>query len=108
MEPMTEAPDARPIVLINVFTVQPEDQQRLCDLLIRATGEVRHAPGFLSARLHRGLDGQKVTMVAQWRSAKDYEAMRSAPGPRPFLKEALTFAGFEPGMYEAVQDFLPE
>ena len=97
------------ITLINVFTVAPANQQRLIDLLIRATDEfVRHAPGFLSSTLHRSLDGTKVTMYAQWSSREAYEAMRGDPGPLPFLTEALTIATFEPGMYEVVETFQPE
>ena len=94
------------IVLINVFKVAPGDQDRLVDLLTRATeGFVNRAAGFISARLHRSLDGTKVTMYARWRSIEDYQAMRENPGPRPFLEEALTFATFEPGMYEVVRGF---
>jgi quinol monooxygenase YgiN len=97
------------ITLINVFTVAPANQQRLIDLLTRATDEfVRHAPGFLSSTLHRSLDGTKVTMYAQWSSREAYEAMRSDPGPLPFLTEALTIAKFEPGMYEVVETFRPD
>jgi quinol monooxygenase YgiN len=96
------------ITLINVFTVEPVNQQRLVDLLTRATDEfVSHASGFLSSTLHRSLDGTKVTMVAQWKSAEDYEAMRRDPGPRPFLEQALTIATLEPGMYESVRTFSP-
>lgn len=96
------------ITLINVFSVDPADQQRLVDLLARATdGFVSRAPGFISATLHRSVDGTKVTMYAQWRSAEDYQAMRQDPGPLPFLEEALTIAKFEPGMYEIVRTFRP-
>ncbi|HSC61261.1 MAG TPA: antibiotic biosynthesis monooxygenase family protein [Rhizomicrobium sp.] len=96
------------IALINVFTVQPLNQQRLVDLLVRATDEfVSRAPGFLSSSLHRSFDGTKVTMYAQWRSIEDYEVMRRDPGPRPFLEEALTIAKFEPGIYEIVRTFSP-
>ena len=96
------------ITLINVFTVDPANQPRLLDLLARATDEfVRRAPGFVASTLHRSLDGTKVAMYAQWRSAADYEAMRRDPGPRPFLEEALTIATFEPGMYEVARRFLP-
>ena len=96
------------ITLINVFTVEQANQQRLVDLLARATDEfVSRAPGFLSATLHRSLDGSKVTMSAQWRSVADYEAMRRDPGPLPFLQEALTIARFEPGMYEIARQFAP-
>ena len=92
------------VTLINVFTVAPNNQQRLLDLLTRATEtSVRHAPGFISSSLHRGIDGTKVTMYAQWRSVEDYQAMRENPAPLPFLQQALAIAKFEPGMYEVVE-----
>ena len=94
------------VTLINFFTVEPSNQQRLLDLLIRATKEsVRLEPGFVSASLHRSLDGTKVAMYAQWRSVEDYEAMRKNPAPLPYLQQALAFAKFEPGMYEVVETF---
>lgn len=96
------------IAVINVFTVEPANQKRLLDLLARATdGHVCRAPGFLSSTLHRSLDGSRVTMYAQWRSAEDYEVMRRDPGPLTFFREALTFATFDPGVYEIVQSFSP-
>jgi quinol monooxygenase YgiN len=96
------------IVLINQFTVEPADQDRLIDLLTQATeGSVKAAPGFLSATLHRSLDGRKVTMYARWASREAYEAMRADPGPAALLREALSFARFEQGMYEVVRTFGP-
>lgn len=98
----------RVVTLINVFKVDPAHQQRLVELLTHATDvSVRHAPGFVSASLHRSTDGTKVTMYAQWRSVEDYQAMRQDPTPLPFLEEALTIASFDPGMYEVVQTFAP-
>jgi quinol monooxygenase YgiN len=94
------------VTLINVFTVEPANQQQLLELLARATEtSVRHAPGFISSSLHRGLDGTKVTMYAQWRSVEDYQAMRANPAPLPYLQQALAIARFEPGMYEVVEIF---
>ena len=96
------------VTLINVFTVDPANQRQLVDLLTSATEvAVRHAPGFVSASLHRSLDGTKVTMYAQWRSSEDYHAMRQDPAPLPYLQQALAIATFEPGMYEVVQTFVP-
>ena len=95
------------MTLINVFTVDAENQRRLVELLIEATEVVRRAPGFVSASLHRSTDGTKVTMYAQWRSISDYQAMRQDPVPLPFLQEALTIAKFEPGVYEVVRTFTP-
>ena len=94
------------VTLINVFTVEPGNQQQLLELLAHATeSSVRHAPGFISSSLHRGLDGTKVTMYAQWRSVEDYQAMRENPAPLPYLQQALAIARFEPGMYEVVGIF---
>ena len=94
------------VTLINVFTVEPVNQQQLLELLARATEKsVRHAPGFISSSLHRSLDGTKVTMYAQWRSVEDYQAMRANPEPLPYLQQALAIARFEPGMYEVVEIF---
>jgi len=96
------------ITLINVFTVEPANQQRLVELLTEATEvSVRQAPGFVSASLHRSTDGTKVTMYAQWQSIEAYQAMRGDPAPLPFFREALTIATFEPGIYEVVRTFTP-
>jgi quinol monooxygenase YgiN len=86
----------RLVTVINVFRVEPANQQRLLELLTCATEtSVRHAPGFISSSLHRGLDGTKVTMYAQWRSVADYQAMREIPAPLPYLQQALAIASFE-------------
>lgn len=98
----------KPVTLINIFKVQRSEQQRLIELPTQATeNSVRNAPGFISARLHRSIDCTKVTMYAQWRSRREYEAMRADPAPLPYLNEALKIATFEPGMYEVVQEFHP-
>ncbi len=103
---MPQESENPPVVLINVFTVEPKNQQRLIDILTSAThGSVDQEPGFISATLHRSLDGSKVTMYATWRDAEAYAAMRRKPG-RPFLAQALEIAKFEPGMYEVVRTFL--
>src|ERR1700692_4625875 len=95
-----------PLTLINVFTVTPEKQHELIALLTDVTEQnVRHHPGFVSASLHRGIDGTKVTMYAQWASVEDYQAMRENPAPLPYLQEAVAIAEFDPGMYEVVETY---
>ena len=64
------AVDNNVVTLINVFTVRPEQQQLLVDLLVEATEAVmKYQPGFVSANIHKSLDGTRVTNYAQWRSA---------------------------------------
>jgi quinol monooxygenase YgiN len=97
------------VTAINVFTVDPLNQQKLLDLLAHATDtSVRDVPGFVSAALHRSVDGTKVAMYAQWRSAEHYQryqSMRSNPGASTYVAEILAIARFDPGMYEVVQVF---
>ena len=90
------------VTLINVFTVEPARQQELVDLLTRATDEtIRHIPGFVSATIHKSLDGVRVTNYAQWRSREDFEAMLRNPAASPHLKEAAALAtSFEPHLYQ--------
>jgi len=104
----TIAKDAKLVTFINVFTVEPADQARLVEILARVTDtSVRHAPGFVSASLHRSVDGTRVTMYAQWRSIEDYEAMRKDPAPAADLRLALAIARFEPGRYEVLETYAP-
>ena len=41
------------VTLVNVFYVEPENQQKLVDVLVKATETVmKHLPGFISANIH--------------------------------------------------------
>jgi len=95
------------LTFINVFTVDPVNQQKLIDLLIQATNIVKKQAGFISSSLHRSLDGRRVTMYAQWESIEHYNRMRGNPAASPFLQQAMEIASFEPGMYEVVESFTP-
>ena len=92
------------VTLINVFTVEPAKQQAFVDLLSRATDEtIRHFPGFVSANIHKSVDGTRVTNYAQWRSREDLEAMLQNPSAMPHLKEATALAtNVDPHLYEVV------
>ena len=104
----TISKEANFLTLINVFTVDPINQQKLVDLLTLATeSTVRKVKGFISSSLHRSIDGTKVTMYAQWKSMEDYQDMRNNATASPYLEEALEIARFDPGMYEVVETFLP-
>lgn len=100
--------DYKPVTLINVFFVEPENQERLVEHLTRATNLfVRTTPGFLGSKLHRSLDGKKVAMSARWASEAAYRAARANPASAAWLKEVLAFAALEPGVYEEAAAFVP-
>lgn len=92
------------ITLINVFHVEPDNQQRLIDLLVEATEKVMSKePGYISANIHRGLDGTTVANYAQWRSRQDFEAIFGNPEAIAHMREAEKLAlSFEPHLYEVV------
>lgn len=95
--------DAPVVTLINVFTVDPANQQRLVELWQRATDEVMsHLPGFISANVHRSLDGTKVVNYAQWESQDAFTAMLGHPDARPYLAELSEIGTPAPVLCEVV------
>src|SRR5829696_2479656 len=99
---VTIAKDNDVVTLINVFTVAPERQQRLVDVLVEATQAVMSKqPGFVSANIHGSLDGTRVINYAQWRSREDFEAMLQDREAAEHMGEAAKIAkSFEPHLYE--------
>lgn len=92
------------LTLINVFTVKPEDQQQLAQLLIDATEQtMKHLPGFVSATIHKSHDGTRVINYAQWRSQKDFQAMMQEPKVKPHMAAAARLATFEPMLCEVAE-----
>lgn len=99
---MSRIEAGRPVAtLINVFTVAPERQGELVELLEQATEEVmRHQPGFVSANVHASVDGERVVNYAQWRSREDFEAMLADPGARAHMAEISALASADPRLYD--------
>ena len=94
--------DKNLVTHINVFTVSPENQQQLVDLLIEAAqSTIRTFPGYISNNVHKSLDGTRVTTYAQWRSQADFEAMLQRPEAAPQLRAlSQLVTSFEPHLYE--------
>ncbi len=91
------------VTLINVFSVEPAQQQQLLDILVETTEQVmKDLPGFVSANLHRSTDGSRVVNYAQWRSREDFEAMLANPAAQAHMAAAAKLATFEPHLYEVV------
>lgn len=89
------------ITLVNVFTVKPEEQQHLVDVLAEAASTMKTIHGYISSNLHKSLDGTKVTNYVQWESVEDFEAMLENPEAAPHMQEAARIAeGYEPDLYQ--------
>jgi quinol monooxygenase YgiN len=87
--------------LINVFTVRPDRQRRLVELLVEATEEVmRHLPGFVAANIHASADGTRVVNYAQWESAEAFHAMLGNPVAQAHMGQAAELAeAYDPHLY---------
>lgn len=100
MPSATINPGTSPVTLINVFTVEPGKQDELVQILSEATEKaMKRLPGFVSANIHKSLDGTRVVNYAQWRSKDDFEAMLKNPEVAPHMKAAGAIAKFEPHLY---------
>ena len=98
----TIAIDQDVVTLVNVFTVSEERQRQLVDVLIEATKTMMsQLPGYVSANIHRSLDGTKVVNYAQWRRVEDFQAMLRDPAAQQHMRSASQLAtSVEPHLYE--------
>jgi quinol monooxygenase YgiN len=88
--------DADLTTLINVFSVEPDNQQMLVELLKEGTeGVFSKSAGWISTNLLRSKDGKRVVIYSQWRSGNDIEAFRQNPNTRPYFQRIAVLAKFE-------------
>ncbi|WP_422742714.1 antibiotic biosynthesis monooxygenase [Mycobacterium sp. WMMD1722] len=88
------------VTQINVFEVSEHNQQALIDLLIEAAEFSRHTPGWLSASLHRSLDGTAVVNYAQSDSIESARRVIDRLRAEGFLERNAGLATAHPGLYE--------
>lgn len=99
----TIEPGQSPITLVNVFKVKPKHQEKLVAALIEATEKtMRSLDGFVSANIHKSLDGKHVVNYAQWRSKDDFDAMMRDPKALLHMAPILLYAKPSPHLYEVV------
>jgi len=89
------------LTLINVFPIKPENQQQLIDILTQAaTQTMRYQPGFLSARIYRGIAGGYVANCVEWRSQEDFARMWRQPQAQQHVTDVHTVAMGNPQLFE--------
>jgi quinol monooxygenase YgiN len=93
---MTIRANSGVMTLINVFTVDPGNQQRLVAVLKEGTEALMsQRSGYISASVHVSKDGRRVINYSQWKSVKDIEAMRQHPDVGPYMKRVAGLGTFE-------------
>ncbi|MBW7961632.1 antibiotic biosynthesis monooxygenase [Bradyrhizobium sp. BR 10261] len=90
--------------LVNVFTVEPGNQQKLVELLKEGTENFfSKQPGFISSSVHAGKEGGRAVNYSQWRNAQDIENFRKDPEFAPYIQRLAAIAKAETILCEVVE-----
>ncbi|MBR0793218.1 antibiotic biosynthesis monooxygenase [Bradyrhizobium manausense] len=90
--------------LVNVFTVEPDNQQKLVQLLKEgADAFFSKQPGFISSSVHASKEGGRAINYSQWRSAGDIENFRKDPKFAPYIQRLAAIAKAETILCEVVE-----
>jgi len=84
------------VSLVSVFTVEPQNQEKLVRFLEDGTETLlSKQPGYIGTSLLKSVDGRRVVLYSQWRSAKDVEAYRAKPDIAEAFKQLMPLATFD-------------
>jgi heme-degrading monooxygenase HmoA len=68
------------VILLNTFTVNPEDVDRFLKVFAATTAIMKQQPGFVSAQLHRGIAGSRIFFnYVLWESAEHFKRAFNSP-----------------------------
>lgn len=82
--------------LINILTVEPENQQKLIQLLRDNTeGVVSKLDGWISTSFIAAKDRRHVVIYSQWRDLASVEAMRANPDMVAYFPRIAALAAFD-------------
>jgi quinol monooxygenase YgiN len=86
---------------INTFSCQPTDQAGVVRVNIEIVETLAvHSPGFVSATVHRSLDGTRVFNYLQWETPRHLAAMQQSEAFRAIAKQFHGLIAFEPRQCE--------
>jgi heme-degrading monooxygenase HmoA len=79
--------EASPVVLVNIFSVDPVDADQLVKAWEHDADWMKAQPGYISTQLHRGIAGSSMFLnYAVWESVAHFRAAFSHPEFRSRLK----------------------
>ena len=88
--------------VIIIFQVKPEQQSELIEAIKEFLETVKTQPGFVSANLHKSIDGVKVANYAQWSSMDAFEAFRNNKEVQAKASKLFEFDTPDSHVYEIV------
>jgi quinol monooxygenase YgiN len=91
---ITVTPDVT--TLINVLTVEPENQAKLLEKLRENTDNVVSTlSGWISTSFVVSHDKRRVVIYSQWRDLESVRAMQSNPQMRAYFPQIAALASFD-------------
>lgn len=88
---------------INTFRCSPSDQDEVVRINVAIVDQVASTfPGFISASVHRSIDGTRVVNYLQWESVEHLAAMQRSPEFRTIAGGLAGLIEFEPHECEVV------
>ncbi len=94
--------DSNLVTVVNLFSVKPENQKKLLQLLEDLRVVVEKLPGFISANVHRSFEGTRIVSYAQWNTKEAYQAVYTNSDAKPILDEIKKISKFSWNFYEVV------
>lgn len=92
-----------PVVLINKFTVAPEDSAALISSWSDDAAYMKQQPGFITTQLHRGIAGSGVFLnYAVWESLEAFRTAFAQPEFRGRLAHYPASTVASPHLFERV------
>ena len=96
----TIEPNNGVVTHINVFTVSPDKQQALVDSLKETVQAAKEIDGWISASIHKSLDGRQVVNYVQFESAAAAQAVTRHLLSRGLIQRNVALGSVAPGQYE--------
>ena len=88
--------DSAVTTLVNVFSVEPDNQPQVLALLQEGIETMfSRMPGWISTNLLKSRDGRQVIVYSQWRGAKDIDAFRQDPRMKLYFQQFGALAKHE-------------
>jgi heme-degrading monooxygenase HmoA len=91
------------VVLINEFTVEPEDEEQFLKAWAADAAVMKRQPGFISTQLHKGVGGSRVFVnYAVWESAADFKQAFNNPEFRATMRDYPPNTVASPHLFQKV------
>jgi|SRR5918912_918913 heme-degrading monooxygenase HmoA len=98
-----EQEEVGPVILINTFTVEPEEADRLQEAWASDAAFMKRQPGFISTQLHRGIGGSSVFVnYAVWESVEHFKRAFGNPEFQAKMKDYPPSAAASPHLLKKV------